>query len=404
MKTKLFFTICSIIMLLTYSCEQSEEMTPEPFGDTKAFVETDEFLKCAENDEGTVITVELYSPSLSENLLGDPALRNVNVYLPKNYFSYRNRKFPVIYYLHGLPAGENSLLDPVPYEILRQIAQLQAPVDFPEEGFTAWVNNLIAGEMQDAIIVMPNAATRYAISWYRNSSVQGNYEDYITEEVIPFIDAHFRTIPKPNFRAVIGHSAGGYGALTIGMKHPNRFRYAAGLSAGHFPEEFVYACSQFMLFEEQLWGYPGPSPYLLYEPYKFVTNTIYSLAAALSPNAENPPDLVDLPFTYNPAGQTIINPEIMAKWNANGLFTQAAMHAHGIDRLRLFYFDCGSNDDLLMYLPNLAFHQFLEEQGIPHQFEAYEGTHFSHLYDRLGKVFVDISNRFPPNEHKRMKH
>ncbi|TLX78365.1 hypothetical protein E9993_01415 [Labilibacter sediminis] len=397
MKTKLFFTICSLIMFLTYSCEQREAIAPESSADKEAFVETDEFLKCADNSEGTVITVQLYSPSLKENLLGDPELRNVNVYLPRNYFLNRNRRFPVIYYLHGLPASENSLLDPVPFEVLRQVAQLQAPVDFPEEGFTTWVNNLMDEDMEDAIIVMPNASTRYAVSWYINSSVQGNYEDYITKDLISFIDSHFRTIPSANFRAVTGHSAGGYGALSVGIKYPNIFRYVAGLSPGHFPEEFVTTCSQYMLFEDQMWGFTGPSPYNMSEPYKFVTNTIYSLAAAVSPNSENPPYLVDLPFTYDQTGQPIINQEIMTKWNAYSLFALAEINRKKIDKLKIIYFDCGIYDDLLMNLPNIAFHEFLDERGISHQFETYEGTHFSHLYDRLGKVFIDLSNSFPAN-------
>lgn len=396
MKIKLLIT--SILSLfLVISCEKEsvfdQGLTTEDPGLKSTKIQETSF-------EGSVVSIQLYSPSLEGNLLGDPALRNVNVYLPKSYFSCPERSFPVIYYLHGIPASENSLMDPVPYDVLLQMANLQAPVDFPEEGFTAWVNNLIDCEgMKEAIIIMSNAANRYTISLYSNSNVQGNYEDYIVDDLVPFIDSHFRTISHFNFRAIVGHSAGGYGALRLAMKYPHVFHYVAGLSPGHFTDEFFLTCAPYMLLEEQIWGgFPGPTPYTPSAPYKFVTNTVYSVAAAFLPNPENPPYYVDLPFSYDESGQPALSDQLMAKVNEQSLFALAMNNKTGLKQLKTIYIDAGIYDDLGLYLPNQAFHEFLSEMKIKHQYETFEGTHFSHLYYQLGKALVMLSNEFPEKD------
>jgi S-formylglutathione hydrolase FrmB len=345
--------------------------------------------------EGTLVNVQIHSPALEGNLLGDPSDRSVNIYLPKSYYATPGKRFPVIYFLHGMPASENSLIDPIPFEIFRQMAQLQAPVDFPEEGFTSWVNGLIDHEgMNEVIIVMPNAANKYALSCYTNSSVQGRYEDYIVKDLVSYIDAHYRTIPNFNFRAVTGHCMGGYGAMRIAMKNPHIFGYVAALSPAILPEESVLFIAQYILMEQQIWGFTGPTPYNPSLPFKFATNSLYSFAAAWLPNPDNPPYFVDLPFTYV-NGTPEPNAELMAQWNAQSLFALVTDHQKGLDKLRSIYFDCGMNDDLMMYPPNQVLHELMMNMNIQHQFETYEGTHISHLYDRLGKVLIDFSSEFP---------
>jgi S-formylglutathione hydrolase FrmB len=285
------------------------------------------------------------------------------------------------------------------FEVLNYSAQLNHPVDFPEEGFLSWVNNLInEGGMKEAIIVIPNAANRYALSFYTNNEVQGNYEDYIVEDLIFYIDMNYRTIPHFNFRAITGHSAGGYGALRIAMRHPDVFRYTVGMSPGIFPEELVIVIADYVLLEQNLWGFEGPSPYNPADLFKFMTNGLYSCAAAWLPNPENPPYYVDLPFTYDEEGKAIINDELMAKWNRESLFNLVLENEKGIKKLKSFSFDCGINDDLMMYPSDLALHEMLDEMKVKHHFETYEGTHFSNLYDRLGKALVDLSNDFPEDE------
>lgn len=353
-------------------------------------------------ETGTIVTEIIHSPSLEGNLLGDPADRTVNVYLPKSYFTHPNKKFPVIYFLHGIPCGENMLIAPEPFEIFRQVANLAAPVDFPEVGFTEWLNNLIDNEgMKEAIIVMPDTRTLFGLSTYNNSVIFGNQEDYIVNDLVSFIDNHYRTISHFNWRAITGVSAGAGGALSLAMKHPKVFRYVAALSPDHFPEQTVLAIASFMPTEDETWasmGAPaGPIPYNPYEPFKFINNVAYALAQAWLPNPDNPPYFCDLPFSYVD-GQPVINPELMAKWDSQNLIALAQNNRIGLIQLKTIYFDCGVYDDLGMYQPNVILDNVLTEMNVKHQFETYEGTHISNLYDRLGKVWITLSNGFPEYE------
>ena len=391
MKTKILLLLVADFFILI-SCE-------------KELINTDSVTKSINKsavvEPGVIESVIIHSPSLEENLLGDPADRNVNVYLPKSYYACPDKHFPVIYFLHGTPAWGNMLMSPEPFEIFKQCANLAAPVDFPEEGFLDWVNNLIDEKgMKEAIIVMPDAKTLFGPSLYLNSVVQGNYEDYIVKDLVSYIDNHYRTIAHFNWRAITGHCAGAYGALNLAMKHPKVFRYAGALSPSHFPEETVLAIAGFMQMEDAIWeemGAPaGPLPYEPFQPFKFANNSAYALAQAWLPNPEKP-YLADLPFCYT-EGIPVINQDLMAKWNAQNLIAMVQRNRVGLKQLKTIYFDCGREDDLGMYQPNVVLHNILTEMEVKHQFEIYGGTHIRNLYNRLGKLWIEFSHEFPDYE------
>lgn len=389
MKVKFIIACFATMFVFCISCDQDNQSEDE----IQALADAN---KTGIVSEGSVITDQFYSSSLEVNLLGDPAERQVNIYLPKSYNTHPKKQYPVIYFLHGLPAGATALMDPVPFEIFRQVAQLQAPVDFPEDGFTAWVNDLIDNKgMKDVILVMPDGGNRYGLSGYTNSVVQGNYEDYIVKDLVKFIDSNYRTLAHFNFRAITGQCMGAYGALKLAMKHPDVFRYAAGLSPAHFPNQTVEFMAAYMPLEDAQAPFPGPTTYVPNLPFKFINNSVYGGATAWLPNPENPPYFVDLPFTYDDSGNPVLDETLMARWNANSLFALTMNHIQELKKLKYIYFDCGTNDDLMMYQPNLALHQMLEDMHIKHQFETYEGGHISHLYSRLENVFINLSNEFP---------
>ena len=153
-----------------------------------------------------------------------------------------------------------------------------------------------------------------------------------------------------------------------------------------------------MPMEDEIWtgmGAPiGPLPYNPYAPFKFANNAAYALSQAWLPNPENPPYFCDLPFSYVD-GQPVINPELMAKWDSQNLIALAQNNRIGLKQLKTVYLDCGIYDDLGMYEPNVVLDNVLTQMNVKHQFETYEGTHISNLYDRLGKVWINLSNGFP---------
>ncbi|WP_319500367.1 alpha/beta hydrolase-fold protein [uncultured Draconibacterium sp.] len=392
MKTKILILILFGLFIIP-ACQEEFE-TP----DTDALRPE----KAALVGEGTIVTEMMHVKALEGNLLGDPADRIIRVYLPKSYYTNPEKRFPVIYFLHGTPAWGGMLMESEPYEFFYLSAQLSARVDFPEEGFLPWLNNLVNNEgMKEAIIVMADAQTKYGPSIYVNSSVEGNYEDYIVKDLVKFIDSNFRTIDHFNWRAITGHCAGAYGALKLAMKHPDIFRYVAGLSPSHFPRETIMYMAAFMSVEDEMWepmGAPaGPLPYDPLQPFKFVNNSLYFLMQAWLPNPANPPYLADLPFTFVD-GVPVMDEDLMKKVDEQNLMALSQKYRQGLKKLKTVYFDCGMNDDLMMYTPNVMLDQQLSDMHIKHQFESFEGTHINHLYQRLEKALVMLSNDFPERD------
>ena len=89
---------------------------------------------------------------------------------------------------------------------------------------------IAAGRFGEMIIVMPDQMTNWYGSFYSNSSVTGNWEDFTTEELVNFIDTNFRTLSKAESRGIGGHSMGGYGAINFGMKRPDVYSTVYALS------------------------------------------------------------------------------------------------------------------------------------------------------------------------------
>ncbi len=386
MKTKLIMAVLASFFFLV-ACEEDyltedSDLTP--------------IQKLVVIEEGTLVSEMMHVNALEGNLLGDPDDRMIRMYLPKSYYACPEKRFPVIYFLHGMPAWGGMLIDPEPFTYFYQSAFITTPVDFPEEGFIPWLNNLVDEKgMQETIIVMPDAQTRYGVCMYVNNPVLGNYEDYIVKELVKFVDQNYRTIPHFNWRAITGHCAGAIGSFNIAMKHPKVFRYVASLSASHFTEPVVLNLSTYLAFEDQMWGFEGPIPYNPFALYKHINNNGYALSQAWLPNPDNPPYYCDIPFEFVD-GQPVIIPEQMEKWNSQSLFAMIQKHRIGLKQLKTVYFDCGINDKHNT-LYNIMMHKELDAMHVKHQFETYDnpGTHLSNLYERLEKVWVMLSNDFP---------
>jgi enterochelin esterase-like enzyme len=131
-----------------------------------------------------------------------------SIYLPKGY-RYSQRRFPVVYLLHGHGGDEKGWL---------QYGKLDSVV-----------NKLIAAKaIPEMIIVMPDGRTDYYLNTFDNKV---RYEDYFIQEFMPFIDSTYRTKSERTNQAIIGVSMGGFGAALYGLKYPEKFSIVAGISA-----------------------------------------------------------------------------------------------------------------------------------------------------------------------------
>jgi S-formylglutathione hydrolase len=161
----------------------------------------------ADQPVGSAEQITVPAVSLSNNKLSDPTTQPVIVYLPPGYAGQPSRRYPVLYLLHGFSL--HSILEDWKGVIVQSMDEFVR--NNPERAF---------------IVVIPNGANKVDGSFYVDSEVGGNWEQYISKDLVSYIDSHYRTIPERQNRAVAGHSMGGFGALRMLLLH--RDIYATG--------------------------------------------------------------------------------------------------------------------------------------------------------------------------------
>src|SRR5262245_46118679 len=154
--------------------------------------------------KGTVEKVSVHGAALQGNLEGDSPDREVFIYLPPGYASNRNQRYPVVYLLHGYGLTAERWMT---------FTNMAAAAD----------KDIAAGTMKEMILVNPDAFTKYSGSMYSASATTGDWESYIADDLVAYVDSHYRTIANRMSRGLGGHSMGGYGTIRIGMKRPDVF-------------------------------------------------------------------------------------------------------------------------------------------------------------------------------------
>ncbi|HEY1304666.1 MAG TPA: alpha/beta fold hydrolase [Vicinamibacterales bacterium] len=304
---------------------------------------------------GAVEHITVHGKALEGNLEGDSPDRDVTVYLPPGYSSDQTRRYPVVYLLHGYGGRENTFTE--------RLASLRESADrlAVAQGFSA------------QIVVTPSAFTLHKGSMYSNSPTTGDWERFIAEDLVAYIDSHYRTLADRRSRGLGGHSMGGYGALRIGMKRPDVFMSlyimsACCLSANRSPNPQAMAASEAIKTREQAEEAaraPGFGP-----------STSLASAAAWSPNPKNPPLFLDLPVKDGK-----VRPEIVAKWVANSPLEMLEQHVDDLKRYYAIAVEIGTKDPLLA--SNKQLHDALTRLRIPHYYEEYDGDHTDHVRERI---------------------
>jgi S-formylglutathione hydrolase len=302
----------------------------------------------------TVQKITVHGKALEGNLEGDSADRSVMVYLPKSYSTDRARRYPVLYLLHGFTDNIDNW-----WGVKQHFVSVPAVLE----------KAMVSGGMREMIVVMPDAFTRYQGSMYSNSAATGNWERYITSELVEAIDSRYRTIAAAQSRGLAGHSMGGYGAARIGMKHPDVFSSIYLLSpccmAPSQSSEKSAKVMETIHSDEDI------------AKADFGTKAMMASAAAWSANPKTPPFFFDLPWKD---GQ--LQPEIVAKWKENAPLVMMEQYVSNWKKFRAIAFDAGAQDaQIAATIKTLD--EKLNSLDIAHTFEIYEGTHTSRIAERL---------------------
>ncbi len=248
-----------------------------------------------------------------------------SIYLPSDYET-SSRRYPVLYLLHGYTDDETGW------------------TQFGEANLIA-DKLLQSNEIPPMLIVMPDAG----VSWYVNSA-DGKvlYEDFFIKELIPYIDANWRTRDKKEFRAIAGLSMGGHGSLIMAMKHPEMFVAAAPLSSG-------------IITEDEIVNMPDENWDRVFGP----------------------------PFGTGLKGKERLTAHLSENW-----ILKIVENANADDLKKVaYYIDCGDKDFLIK--GNMALHAALIDKKVPHEFRVRDGEHnWTYWRTALPEVLKFVGERF----------
>jgi pimeloyl-ACP methyl ester carboxylesterase len=311
----------------------------------------------------TVEHIKVHSPAIEGNLEGEPADRDVIVFLPPSYTHDATRRYPVLYALHGyfISADQWTNEIHVPQTIEGAFAQGAA----------------------EMIVVLPNAKTVFLGSFYSSSATTGDFERFISHDLVAYMDAHYRTLPTRESRGLVGHSMGGYGASRIGMKHPEVFGSLYIMSpcclspmTGTGPGPGTPADVKQRAIDSESRAAAAKSPADLAAASPGFASSPYATAAAWAPDPKNPPLYFDLPTKDG-----VPQPEIIAKLTANAPLAFVDQYIGNLKQYRAISMDVGDQDGLRFDATKL--HQVFDTYGIPNGFTIYPGTHTSAVADRF---------------------
>lgn len=298
----------------------------------------------------------------------DPRIgkRYIQIYLPEGYDPNGTIEYPAIYFLHGAKDGvAPGYANHLSYPYMKGI-----------------LDALIGdGIIEPIIMAKPNAiSSPYVISWHSNSILNGPWENYTYSSIVNFIESNYKAKTGPNYRFLMGHSAGGYGTMRAVYKHPSVFSGLAAHSLSNADAPTFMSVGIPLLLIE----YPEGPPYYWNPTRGFFSAVLFSLSAAWTPNLSNPPFYVDLPL------DTLANiiPTVMDIWFAQtpSVLVESMPPSSHVRT----YFDCGLFDEFLGYTPCCTLSAKLNRLGFEHEYQVFAGGHFDSLPTRfpIGIAFL----------------
>jgi hypothetical protein len=303
------------------------------------------------------------SDALQGNPLGDPHVRPLYVWTPASYDDEAERRYPSVYVIQGMTGIARAWFNVRPFER-----------SYPE---------LVAELSPEAIVVLVDAFTAYGGSQFLDSPAIGGYHTYLCDEIVPWVDARFRTLASADHRGIQGKSSGGYGAMITPMLRPELFG-ALATHAGDALFEVCYALEFAPAARALRDGYDSSfdrfwddfrsgRPVLSDKNDPILVNT-YAMAAAYSPRDDG---TVELPFDIETGAQ---KPDVFARWLEWDPVRRARRPevAEALRGMRGIWIDSGRSDEYYLDLGATAFRRVLDEIGVPGEivrFELFDGRH-----------------------------
>jgi len=311
-------------------------------------------------------SIQFTSAALEGNPLGDPHVRPLWVYVPPGYEDEPDRRWPSVYVLQGLIGRVEAWFNVQPFS-----------KNFPQ---------LVEELAPSCVVVLVDAFTALGGSQFLDSPAVGRYHTYICDEVVPWIDEHYRTLAAREHRGLQGHSSGGFGAMITPMLRPDLFGGLAthagdALFESSYARDFAPAAralrDRYDGSWERFWEDFRSGRPVLRDKDDALLLSSYAMAACYSANEDGS---IEFPFDLR-TGRIV--PDVWQRWLEWDPVRRAPRHADTLRELRAVWIDSGKSDEYFLDLGATAFKDALDEIGVPEvRFELFEGKHggISHRY------------------------
>ena len=284
------------------------------------------------------MTLSVPAPSLMGNLIGEPLEQKIYVRLPKRYYS-AGKRYPVMYYLPGFRNNQVQI-----------------------SGFLGIVDEQTLDGME-FILVGVNGKNKLGGSFWVNSPVTGNWENFLIRDVVGYIDANFKTLARPGSRGIAGFSMGGFAAVNIGLRHPEAFSCLYAGAPGLFAK--------------------GDGLEKALGSWKYDDELLAAYGAAFAPDVNAPFPHARIPKFNGPEN----NQPILESWEKGYGDVENKVDNYRMkpDKLSAILIEYGAQDEF-PWIPEGCryFSKVLTEKQIPHQLVCFEGTH--DISDRMAII------------------
>jgi S-formylglutathione hydrolase FrmB len=314
---------------------------------------------------GRLETIIVKSDAVANNILGDPTERQVMVYLPEGY-DEESASYPLFVDIVGFTGsglahgGWKAFAESVPQRVERLIDE---------------------GKLGKVIVALPDCFTSLGGNQYINSSVLGNWADFLTLEMVPQLESQFRIKPGAKHRALFGKSSGGYGSIVHGMKYGEHWG-AVACHSGDMDFDLAYR-SDFPKTLMHLSRYGGSVEAFMQKLQsgrsiggdEMHTLMILAMAATYDPAPELPFG-VRLPVS---ARTCELNEELWQRWLSWDpvRMIEDEQCQQNLKQLRGVFIDCGSHDQYSLVFGARRFAARLSALGIQHVYDEFSDNHSS---------------------------
>lgn len=309
---------------------------------------------------GTIRTLFVDSQAISNNMLGDPTRRRVDIYVPAGHDA---AGLPLLVDLVGFTAGGP-----------KHTNWLNFGENVPERA-----DRLIAeGKMAPCVIAFPDCFTRLGGNQYVNSAAMGNWADFLIEEVVPAVETELGC-GGDGRRGVFGKSSGGYGAMVHALLYPD-FWSAAASHSGDMGFELMFA-ADFAHTLRRIAKHGGSIESFIaaFEDARKVDGSDLHALMMLAMAASYDPDPdsylgIRLPVTMDTCERI---PERWAQWLTWDPLVIAETRGEGLKALKALYIDCGDVDQYNLVYGARRMSKLLTGMGVEHVYEEFPDNHSS---------------------------